>query len=212
MSIYTRCMEAAEALLEDPSLAGGDPPGLFTELDVITHASASDGPWTNERYRFAMREVNQVMGLLFREGRAVRFGPVQIPDVPEPDYLRIASKIVYAHPRGPERVETPNGTFERLIATNGKDPLAKQGRRLGTNRDDLQPWDQQDIKTARKTQRRPSNVQAANRRIRELEAEVNRLRSNSADHTEGTLREEVRAVVSEIRERIDRLEEVAQAI
>lgn len=143
MSIFSDCYEATRWLLADEDLHSFKHPGFFTELDVI--ALASDG-YTELQMRRALTECSTMLTKLYGRGGIARFGPVLIPGLP-PDYARIASKIVYAHPEGPAVFETPNGNFKRLMAAT--DTAQRVGKRHGTNRDDRFPWSEQNMEEAR---------------------------------------------------------------
>lgn len=143
MSIYADCADAARWLLVDPGLHSSSHPGFFTELDVIALASSD---YTDGQVRLALRECSTMLTKLYKRGEAVRFGPVTIPGL-DPDYARIATKIVYASPEGPAVFETPNGNFLRLTAET--DDELRPGRKFGTIRDDRIRWSKQDIEQAR---------------------------------------------------------------
>lgn len=177
------------ALLADPSLAGSDHEGIFTDLDVVLLASQGKN-WTENTRKMALREANQVMGLLFRTREACRFGPVDLSQlgIAEADYARVASRIACSNPvTGPAEIKTPNGTFARLMMED--DPITRQGRRLGTNRDDFRSWSSQSISTVkassrptktasdREIVRLQTDLDHANRKISELQTEVARLRN-----------------------------------
>lgn len=175
-SAYVACLEAANLLLDDPSarpITDG-PEGIFTELDVIMLAArrATTGFTSKQRVDWmndAGRDASQAMGLLWRTSRAVRYGPVHVPDVERPDYMRVASKIAYAHPDGPRRIVTPNGTFPKIFVKD--DPAKGPGRRHGADRDDLTPWSDQHGAPA-------GSLKAANAR---LKAELRDLREQLSD-------------------------------
>lgn len=194
-SIYVQCADAARRLLDNPDLrivTTDAPEGIFTELDVIFLASR-EGDYNPEMMKVAQREASQVMGTLFRSGQAVKFGPVQVPGLDQPDYMRVASKLVFAHPEGPKAIKTPNGTFSRLGVD--EDLIVRQGRRPGANRNDLESWEDQDIlhrrsgepTTAqeREIARLQAELAAATHRYEEAEAELHRLREHRATVTHG---------------------------
>lgn len=178
-SIYKECREAARKLLSGdakPSSYGIDAP-VFTELDVVIVAARQAGTWDEETFQKAQREASNAMGQFFRDAWAVRYGPVQVPGVNEPDYMRVASRILYAPLEGPATITTVNGTFASF--TVDEDPITRQGRRLGANRDDTVPWDEQDILSLgnggeetpeHKIQRLERELRIARQRIAELES------------------------------------------
>ena len=106
----------------------------FTEIDVINNAARLS--WTQDDYKKAMTQANQIAYAYYRSGKLQRYGPVHFQG--EEDYLRYASKIVYAGPTGPNTITTPNGTFPAIMAH--EDHISSVGRRAGTNRDDLHEW------------------------------------------------------------------------
>lgn len=178
MSIYTECGAAARSLLADPGLRPSNrgPVGIFTEQDVIYLAArAHIGGYDESDMIVATREASQIMGTLFRNQQVVRFGPVQIPGLALKDYLRLSTKIVYTGLDGPTRLETPNGVFEAFLSDD--DTIIKQGRRLGTNRDDFLSWDEQEIVP----KSIPRAVTAEQREIIRLRAETDTLREMVAD-------------------------------
>lgn len=159
-SIYKQCSEAASKLIEDPPKVHG---GVFTEIDVVQRASKPE--WSQDDYKEAHRQANQVLGTRYRERKLCRFGPVELPDGNK-DYGRIASKIVYANAdNGPEAWETPNGTFQRLMIEG--DDIGRQGRRFGTDRTDLVAWGDGHTAPADDLQRR---VERLEKRIQWLES------------------------------------------
>lgn len=147
MSLYSQCSRAAREIIANPALIDSESyqghEGIFTELDVILRASLSAGIYTEEEMVACQREASQVMNYRFGKGHVVRFGPVQVPDVDSPDYVRVVGKIVYAPAEGAQALRTPNGTF--LPLTCAQDNLGRAGRRAGTARDDLQPWADQPL-------------------------------------------------------------------
>jgi hypothetical protein len=139
ISLYRRCADAAKQLMENPPEDYG---GVFTEIDVVNEASLQS--WSNRMFKQALAHANQVCGTLYRERKLCRYGPVELP-TGHKDYGRIASKIVYAAAdTGPAKWDTPNGKFPKLMIEN--DQLKAQGRKYGTNRNDLEPWENQEIK------------------------------------------------------------------
>lgn len=186
MSIYTSCSEAARRLIDEPNLrpVTRGPEGVFTELDVILLAARQEGGYSESQMKIAQREASQVMGTLFREGKAVRFGPVTIPDESVEDYVRVCSKIAYASAEGPKTIETPNGTFRRLLAKSDK-IKARPGPRLGYARDDLEPWVTTEAHTAvqRENVRLKAENAALRSRMEDLERESDRLRQHIAKMT-----------------------------
>lgn len=168
--IYAACAEAADRLLETPP---DDHGGVFTELDVIAQASTPE--WSPSDYQAAMRQASQVCGLLFRSRRLCRYGPVQFDGTR--DYARIATKIVYGNPEsGPKVFKTPNGSFKRIMIED--DDLGHQGRRAGTNRDDLVPWDKHQEWVERHAKSSRRNLSEA--RLKELEDLVESLSTRNA--------------------------------
>lgn len=164
-ALYSACSEAVRGLIEHPPQVHE---GTFTELDVVTLASSPD--WTPEDWKQAMRQASQVCGLMFRTRRLSRYGPVRLADGTE-DYVRIATKIAYADPlEGPANLETPNGSFPRMMIED--DGLGHQGRRRGTNRNDLEPWESQRILVGAN-----HNGVATGNRVQQLEREVRELQA-----------------------------------
>lgn len=144
MSIYSLCSLACDKLIKGQARAPHLP--FFTELDVVNEASKlAEEEWTSADYRKALRRAQDAIGTKWRERKLYRYGPVIPPGVTEYDYARIATKIVYASvENAPEFLRTPNGDFPRFRIMD--DPIKRQGRRMGTNRDDLKQWDDQDIR------------------------------------------------------------------
>lgn len=183
-SMYRSCSAAARKILENPDLVNaedyGGLVGVLTEIDLIVLAMREDG-WGREDMSAAGHEANQVMGHLFYKTAAVvRFGPVNHPDLDDPDYLRADGKIIYARADGPHQVtsiKTPNGTFHRLLAEN--DPITRQGRRPGTNRTDLESWADQNIFESAKT---PTAEETEAERLR---ARIGQLERELADARRG---------------------------
>lgn len=187
MSMYTDCGQAARQLIDDPSLVDPDQYagiiGVFNELDVITLTARDCGPFGDDEFKLASHEASQVMKALFNSGIAVRFGPVQPPGF-EPDYLRVDSKILYAHPDRYTEIQTPNGTFPRMFDKD--DYIGRPGRRAGTNRNDLESWD---LLATRETPaasgqheviRLRAEVATLTQRLDAAEAENHRLREHRA--------------------------------
>lgn len=215
-SIYAECMDAARRLLdgtEQPSEYGV--PGIFTRLDVIFAAARRAGGWQEAQMKIAQTEASNALGNLFRNKRGVvivRYGPVQIPGVEEPDYLRVDSEVIYAHPNGPESITTPNGTFPQIIPTD--DPVTRQGRRLGTNRSDLKPWAEQDItgdadrvetSDRREIIRLREELRCAHKKLHDLEKELGLLR-NGGTVTRPEVEELVNAKTRDLANRVSSLE------
>jgi hypothetical protein len=179
MSIQAQCREAMNTLATEG--------GVFTEIDVVNHASQGKG-WTEKLFREAADRAYSVLQSAYKNGHLVRFGPVEYRGTP--DYARKATKIVYADPeRGPRAWETPNGTFPRILAPEG-DPLSAPGRKSNevVGRDDTRPWDEQ-RKPIRARHLRsvatpdgsgpPIDPQPLLRRIEQLEAEVREWREKA---------------------------------
>jgi hypothetical protein len=229
MSLYKQCSEAASNLMANPPEEFG---GVFSEIDVV-NAAASRG-WSGDNYKEALRHANQVLGTLYRSRKLARYGPVTLPNG-NLDYGRIASKIVYAAAEtGPEKWKTPNGTFARLMIED--DDFGRQGRRYGTNRNDLAPWDAQDIhsqgtekdhahepdEAERKIVQLKRDLDAAHKQIRELQAENARLREHKAVPANGNSLDEPRvkqivedavfSVIGDLDERITQIEGRQSAI
>lgn len=211
-SIYRECSHAVESLMESPPAQHG---GVFTEIDVVAKAATKDwkkAPATKNKearddFKEGMKHANQVCGIRFRERKLCRYGPVTLPDGSQ-DYVRIASKIVYADAEnGPAVFETPNGSFPRLMIHN--DPLKAQGRRRGTVRNDLVSWKEQDLPEpsgaidVTELGDLRTQLQAAIARAERAEAEAARLRSLSAN---GHKPADVVAKVEELEERLAKLE------
>lgn len=221
MSTHTDCRDAARSLLKDPNLAIHGIKGIFTEVDVILLASRSGGWYTQNDQQvmnLALRDVNQLMGEMFRRREVARYGPVPLTKLglDEEDWARIAGKMIYAHPEhGPEVIETPNGVFPRAMTEN--DTIGRSGRKLGSNRrNDLKDWDEQEIiPVAPKKQPKPTT--AEQREIIRLKAEVAALQQKLADsetenhrlrehHAETISRSEVEDVVASLEGRLTELE------
>lgn len=198
MSVYTNCADAARELMADPDrrvVSQHAPEGIFTDLDVIMLA-ARDEPWRghtaqNAWMKKASREASQVMTYLFQRGEVVRFGPVVIPGLGDPDYVRITTRVAYASIDGPSEIQTPNGTFARVTLTND---FGRPGRRLGHNRDDLELWERQEIAGYRglpgtPIERKVASLEAENEALRQrvhtLEQENQRLRGVRSARTRG---------------------------
>lgn len=137
-------------LLDDASIRPitEGPAGIFTELDVITLAARSATTGMTEEQKAvwhddAQLQASDAMGALWRTSRVARYAPVRVPGVARPDYMRVASKIVYASPDGPRSIKTVNGTFPRIFVKD--DPAKGPGRRHGANRDDLTLWAEQNL-------------------------------------------------------------------
>lgn len=207
MSIYSRCSEAAHKLMQNPPEEHG---GVFTEIDVVRLAATSN--WSTTNYKEALRHANQVVGTLYRARKLARFGPVTLPSG-DPDYARIASKVVYASATdGPKSWKTPNGTFKRLMIEDDK--IGRQGRRRGTNRNDLAPWDEQEIRRLRPEQdaamvpelqpepvAMPSlTLKDAIDRIHELEQELEQ--RQPCEEVERMVDDRVLAVLGDLEERL----------
>lgn len=168
--VYGQCASAVRKLIAEPPSEHG---GVFTELDVVALAGTSE--WSQDDYESAMRHANQVVGTYYRSRKLCRYGPVTLP-TGDIDYARIASKIVYADAAsGPQTWTTPNGTWPRMMFED--DPITKQGRRAGTVRNDLVPWNQGDPAPAPSETHPPDVVLAE---LRELRERVSRLESIEA--------------------------------
>lgn len=180
MSIYKACSSACRELAK-----AGEP---FIDIDVV-NAAAQDG-WSDRNYREAQRQANQIVGTEYRAGKLVRYGPVTFEG--NKDYVRKAGRILYADTEnGPKVLDTPNGKFKQVH--DRADNLARVGRRQGTSRDDFTAWDQQSPESIRSDSMlvdgRPlerrihqleAELNAANKRCEELEAENGRLRETKA--------------------------------
>lgn len=152
-SLYSLCSTACDRLIDgnlgDPSIPLTDDYPFFTEIDVVTlagrmHHRKTGEAWNATDLNRAFRKAADVMGTKWRERKLYRYGPVRPPGVAEDDYARIGSKIVYSSIKdGPTQFVTPNGIFERFSIE--RDPLRRQGRRMGTNRSDSKPWSEQNI-------------------------------------------------------------------
>lgn len=164
MSIQAECRTAMHRLA-----AKGE---VFTEIDVANEASSD--AWSTKHFEQAVKHAYNVLQGDYKNGRLVRFGPVEFQGVL--DYARRGTKILYTDAtKGPKLLDTPNGNFPVLKATDDK--LSAPGRRSGTNRDDTKPWDSQTVTLKRQTVKGPPiDTAPLMKRISELEAEVNRLR------------------------------------
>lgn len=162
-SVYKQCSQALRETLEE-----GRP---FTELDIVNRASAVE--WNKARWKQALTSANQLLNAQYRAGKLVRFGPVKYQG--ELDYARIGTKIVYAG-LDATSLKTPNGTFSTL--THDQDQISAPGRRVGTNRDDMVVWsEQEDTALIQETATMTGNIDVRpfERRIASLESERNRL-------------------------------------
>lgn len=195
MSLYRQCSEAAVKLMANPPTEFG---GVFSEIDVVNLAATRS--WKKSDWPEAMRHANQVLGTAYRGRKLARYGPLVLPDGNR-DYGRIAAKIVYAAAEtGPEVWDTPNGRFPRLMIED--DDIGRQGRRFGTNRNDLVPWETQNLHEAQ-----PAGDKE---RIKELEAETERLRSHAANGN-GHDEDRILALYTELEERVSKIEEIEAA-
>lgn len=174
---YQRCARILDELIEHPPSAHGS---VFTELEIVRKVLPKD--WDPETepnlLKQAHRQANMVCGSYYRDRKLSRFGPVELSNGSK-DYARIAAKIAYAPAEGgPEVWETPNGVFPKLMLED--DDITQQGRRYSANRNDLEPWDEQDFGVAvihpatAATAHTNGNGKASRktqaRRLRELEA------------------------------------------
>lgn len=177
MSIQSQCREAMNTLAKRGT--------VFTEIDVVNEASRNRG-WTDKLFREATEKAYIVLQGAYKKGELVRFGPVSYDG--QKDYARRGTKIVYAGPFGPKAWETPNGVFQALHADH--DRLLTPGRRPVhlTSRDDSRPWGEQKVQA--KPQERhlrpvpggpPIDVRPFEKRIAELEAEVNKYKKMHPD-------------------------------
>jgi len=146
----------------------------FTEFDVANEASGQGTKgWNSKMFQQAVKDSYTVLQSAYKRGRLARYGPVAYKPKPTAkeaisDYLRRGTKILYADAQaGPSEFETPNGTFPRLLAEHDK--MLKVGRKPGTNRDDTKPW-------AEQMSGPPIDTAPLEKRIRELEEEIARLR------------------------------------
>lgn len=167
MSIYTDCIDTINALVE-----GDD---VWTELEVQESVVAE---WPDADFKEIARQANQAIGNAFRRQQVVRFGPVTLPDGSQ-DYARIAAKIAYASAEhGPSEFITPNGTFPVLM-WSGANKLNRPGRMPSNNRDDREPWSDQDFKVDASKILKPNGLEKAVaeliERVAALEAEQEEL-------------------------------------
>lgn len=167
MSIYTDCIDAIRALAE-----GDD---IWTDLEVQEIVVSK---WPDADFKEIAYQANQALGNAYRRQQVVRFGPVTLPDGSQ-DYARIAAKIAYASTQhGPSEFETPNGNFPALI-WSGASKLNRPGRMPSNNRDDREPWGEQDFKVEASKVLRPNGIEKAVAelidRVAALEAEQEEL-------------------------------------
>lgn len=167
MSIYTDCVDAISVLAE-----GNE---IWTELEVQEFVV---GNWPDADFKEIARQANQAIGNAYRRQQVVRFGPVTLPDGSQ-DYARIAAKIAYASANnGPSEFVTPNGTFAALI-WSGANKLNRPGRMPSNNRDDREPWSDQDFKVDASKILKPNGLEKAVaeliERVAALEAEQEEL-------------------------------------
>jgi hypothetical protein len=161
MSPYS---DAISKLVKDPPRDQNQGP-VFTEIDVVL--TVSNSRWSKKRIREAFPQANQVLGTLYRARKLCRYGPVVLPGGHR-DYARIGEKIVYADAEtGPDFWETPNGRFPKLMIET--DTLKAQGRRHGTQRNDLIPWSEQGFDIA---QAQPPVPETSQEQITRLEAVI----------------------------------------
>lgn len=218
MAIYHLCSQALKSLMEDPPTDlpfYQENPGVFTEIDIVNRAqNLARAEWGSDPaiFRQAMRNANQVAGTFWREMKVARYGPVELPDRSQ-DYARAASKIVYAHPElGPEWLKTPNGTFKRMMVW--EDTIGRQGRKIGTNRDDTKPWDEQEITKTKavtevaKPDKAKADLKAAQRRIEQLEAENRRVHEQAQRVGADGASPDLEAVIEMIGEMENRLQAI----
>lgn len=147
------------------SLASSGNP--FTESDVVNVASQSDDSWDEGTFREAAERSYAVLQAAYKQGRLVRFGPVNYASTN--DYARRDAKIVYASLNGPAEWRTPNGVFPRIFASH--DPLLAPGRKSKevVNRDDSKPWASQ----------QRDDLGVARNQIRTLQEELRRIRGRT---------------------------------
>jgi hypothetical protein len=146
MSIYTDCIETINLILTDRET-------VWTELDIIALAK-----WDKYDIPEVARQANQAIGNAFRRQAVCRYGPVTLPDG-DHDYARIAGKIVYASAdKGPEVFQTPNGDFPQLLWSRNND-LIRPGRLPANNRDDREPWTDQDFKVSAGSLLTPAKIE-----------------------------------------------------
>ena len=163
MSIQAECREAMHRLATQGN--------AFTEIDVANEAS-QDG-WSSKHFEQAVRHSYNVLQGDYKRGKLARFGPVDFKGVK--DYARRGTKILYTDAgKGLRTLETPNGTFKRLLAKH--DTMMVAGRKAGTNRDDTKPWDGQKV-SVQKIKGPPVDTAPLERRIRELENELRKVAS-----------------------------------
>lgn len=138
-SYYRDCAQAIRELIADETEHARDHRGFFTDLDVAVLASEIAGGYNESQMQAVLTEANLALAKFYRSERVARFGPVHLPGIPQPDYARIATRIVYASANGPAKFETVNGNFKRLM--HSKDKMTRRGRRGDiVNRDDREPW------------------------------------------------------------------------
>lgn len=167
MSIYTDCVDAISALAESNE--------IWTEFEV---QESVVGSWPDADFKEIARQANQAIGNAYRRQQVVRFGPVTLPDASQ-DYARIAAKIAYASANnGPSEFVTPNGTFPALIWSSAN-KLNRPGRMPSNNRDDREPWSDQDFKVDASKILKPNGLEKAVaeliERVAALEAEQEEL-------------------------------------
>ncbi len=167
MSIYTDCVDAISVLAE------GDE--IWTEFEVQEVVAAE---WPDAEFKEIARQANQAIGNAYRKQQVVRFGPVTLPDGSQ-DYARIAAKIAYASAQnGPNEFVTPNGAFPALIWSSAN-TLNRPGRMPSNNRDDREPWEDQDFKVEASKILKPNGIERAVaeliERVAALEAEQEEL-------------------------------------
>lgn len=213
MSLYRRCSDALDDLIARPPKETG---GLFTEFDVVRKAGLSD--WTEEDFKEALKQANQICGTAYRARKLARFGPVDFNG--HEDYGRIATKIAYAPAdRAPDFWETPNGKFPRLMIED--DSIIKQGRKHGNTRNDLVPWNKSADRELVK--REPSvvdksrihqleaDLRAAITRAENAEKEASRLRSHKAktkvNGNGGNQDQDFLGLLEDLMKRVDSLED-----
>lgn len=167
MSIYTDCIDAISVLAEGT--------GIWTELEVQEIVVAD---WPEADFKEVAHQANQAIGNAYRRQQVVRFGPVTLPDGSQ-DYARIAAKIAYASAQhGPSEFQTPNGGFPALMWSSAN-KLNRPGRMPSNNRDDREPWEDQEFKVEASKMLKPNGIEKAVaeliERVAALEAEQEEL-------------------------------------
>jgi len=206
MSIYKQCSEAVAQLRREPPK---DQNGVFTELDVFAMISDPNLDPKDETdmkvIKQTMRIINNHCGDLYRKRQLCRYGPVVLAD--GVDYARAGSKLVYADMHdGPDTWITPNGAFPKLDPV--QDDIRHVGRYNRHTRNDLKPWDEQNISAPRETE--SARIARLERTLTEREAKIKEL-EEMVENVEAVAAHAAEKAVEGLAERLSVVEEQADA-